>query len=69
MHLLLHLESIVSDFWHLFNSQNFALFQAFIFGFMAQTHGGSLDRTVSVKRITAAILVLCEVSFPWEVGC
>ena len=42
MPLLLHLESIVSDFRHLFNSQNFALFQAFIFGFMTQTHGGSL---------------------------
>ena len=42
MHLLLHLESIVSDFRHLFNSQNFSLFQAFIFGFMTQPYGGSL---------------------------
>ena len=42
MPLLLHLESIVSDFRHLFNSQNFLLFQAFIFGFMTQPHGGSL---------------------------
>ena len=42
MPLLLHLESIVSDFRHLFNSQNFALFQAFVFGFMTQPHGGSL---------------------------
>ena len=42
MHLLLHLESIVSDFRHLFNSQNFALFQAFLLGFMTHTHGGSL---------------------------
>ena len=42
MPLLLHLESIVSDFRHLFNSQNFALFKAFLFGFMTQPHGGSL---------------------------
>ena len=42
MDLLLHLESIVSDFRHLFNSQNFALFQAFVFGFMTHTHGGTL---------------------------
>ena len=42
MHLLLHLESIVSDFRHLFNSQNFVLFQAFLFGFMAQPPRGSL---------------------------
>ncbi len=42
MPLLLHLESIVSDFRHLFNSQNFALFKAFLFGFMTQTHGGTL---------------------------
>ena len=42
MPLLLHLESIVSDFRHLFNQQNFALFQAFIFRFMTQPPGGSL---------------------------
>ena len=42
MHLLLHLESIVSDFRHLFNQQNFSLFQAFIFGFITQTNGGAL---------------------------
>ena len=42
MTLLPHLESIVSDFRHLFNQQNFALFQAFVFGFMTHTHGGSL---------------------------
>ncbi len=42
MPLLLHLESIVSDFRHLFNSQNFVLFQAFLFGFMAQPSRGSL---------------------------
>ena len=42
MHLLLHLESIISDFRHLFNQQNFALFQAFIFGFMTHTPGGTL---------------------------
>ena len=42
MPLLLHLESIVSDFRHLFNQQNFALFQAFILGFITHTPGGSL---------------------------
>ena len=42
MNLLLHLESILSDFRHLFNSQNFALFQALIVGFMTQTNGGAL---------------------------
>ena len=35
MDLLLHLESIVSDFRHLFNCQNFALFKMFIFGLIA----------------------------------
>ena len=44
MPLLLHLESIVSDFRHLFNQQNFALFQALIFGFMTHPHGGTLTR-------------------------
>ena len=39
MHLLLHLESILSEFRFMFNSQNFALFQAFIYGFI--THTGS----------------------------
>ena len=42
MHLLLHLESIVSDFRLMFNSQNFVLFQVFLFGFMAQPPQGSL---------------------------
>ncbi len=42
MDLLLHLERIISDFRHLFNQQNFALFQAFIFGFMTHPHGGTL---------------------------
>ena len=44
MHLLLHLESIVSDFRHLFNQQNFARFQAFLFGFMTHTHGDTLTQ-------------------------
>ena len=42
MDLLLHLERIVSDFRHLFNQQNFVLFQAFIIGFMTQTHSSTL---------------------------
>ena len=44
MHLLLHLESIVSDFRHLFNQQNFALFQAFIYGFIIHTGEGTLTQ-------------------------
>ena len=42
MPLLLHLESIVSDFRHLFNQQNFSLFQAFIVGFMTHSNAGAL---------------------------
>ena len=42
MDLLLHLESIVSDFRYLFNQQNFALFQAFLFGFIANRGRGTL---------------------------
>lgn len=42
MDLLFCLESILSDFRHLFNQQNFALFQAFIFGFIANRGNGTL---------------------------
>ena len=42
MDLLFYLESILSDFRHLFNQQNFALFQAFIFGFIANNRRGTL---------------------------
>ena len=42
MDLLFYLESILSDFRHLFNQQNFALFQAFIFGFIANRGNGTL---------------------------
>ncbi|MCY3741673.1 MAG: hypothetical protein OXH00_11690 [Candidatus Poribacteria bacterium] len=35
MDLLFCLGDILSDFRHLFNQQNFALFKAFIFGFIA----------------------------------
>ena len=42
MNLLLCLESILSDFRHLFNSQNFALFQAFIYGFITHPREGTL---------------------------
>ena len=42
MNLLLYLESIVSDFRHLFNQQNFVLFQAFILGFIANRGRGTL---------------------------
>ena len=42
MDLLFYLESILSDFRHLFNQQNFALFEAFIFGFIAKSGPGTL---------------------------
>ena len=42
MDLLLCLKDILSDFRHLFNQQNFALFQAFIFGFIANRGNGTL---------------------------
>ena len=42
MNLLFCLGDILSDFRHLFNQQNFALFQAFIFGFIANRGTGTL---------------------------
>ena len=42
MNLLFCLEDILSDFRHLFNQQNFAVFQAFIFGFIANRGRGTL---------------------------
>ena len=42
MDLLLCLSDILSDFRHLFNQQNFALFQTFIFGFIANKGTGTL---------------------------
>ena len=44
MSLLLHLESILSDFRFMFNSQNFALFQAFLYGFMTDTGRGTVTQ-------------------------
>ena len=44
MNLLFCLGDILSDFRHLFNQQNFALFQAMICGFIGNTHGGTLTR-------------------------
>ena len=44
MHLLLHLDSILSEFRFMFNSQNFALFQAFLYGFIAHTGSGTLTQ-------------------------
>jgi hypothetical protein len=44
MNLLFCLEDILSYFRPLFNQQNFALFQAMICGFIANTHGGTLTR-------------------------
>ena len=42
MDLLFCLRDILSDFRYLFNPQNFALFQAFIFGFIANRGHGTL---------------------------
>ena len=42
MNLLFCLGDILSEFRHLFNPQNFALFQAFLFGFIANSGKGTL---------------------------
>ena len=42
MCLLFCLRDTLSDFRHLFNQQNFALFEAFIFGFIAHSGRGTL---------------------------
>ena len=42
MDLLFCLRDILSDFRHLFNQQNFTVFQAFIFGFIANKGTGTL---------------------------
>ena len=44
MNLLFCLGDILSDFRHLFNQQNFALFQAFIFGFIANRGNSTLTK-------------------------
>lgn len=44
MNLLLHLEDILSDFRLMFNTQTFALFQAFIYGFITHTGEGTLTQ-------------------------
>ena len=44
MNLLFCLESILSDFRFMFNSQNFALFQAFVYGFITHTSQGTLTQ-------------------------
>ena len=44
MNLLLHLESILSDFRFMFNSKNFTLFQAFVYGFITHTGPGALTQ-------------------------
>ena len=41
-HITFCLRDILSDFRHLFNQQNFALFEAFIFGFIASRGTGTL---------------------------
>ena len=42
MDILFCLREILSDFQHLFNNKNFALFRAFIFGFIANRGNGTL---------------------------
>ena len=58
------LGDILSDFRHLFNQQNFALFQAFIFGFIANSGRGTLDGPLSMEWFRDEVLVVSEVSFP-----
>ena len=49
MNLLFCLGDILSDFRHLFNQQNFVLFQAFIFGFIANRGNGTLTEPYQVS--------------------
>ena len=49
MNLLFCLGDILSDFRHLFNQQNFVLFQAFIFGFIANRGNGTLTELYQVS--------------------
>ena len=49
MHLLFCLGDILSDFRHLFNLQNFALFQAFICGLIANRGSGTLTDLYQVS--------------------
>ena len=69
MNLLFCLEDILSYFRPLFNQQNFALFQAMICGFIANTHGGTLTRLYQSKFLRDEVLVFYEVSLPraWDV--
>ena len=60
MNLLFCLEDILSYFRPLFNQQNFALFQAMICGFIANTHGG--NPSLSIEFLGDEVLVFSEAS-------
>ena len=68
MNLLLHLESILSDFRFMFNSQNFALFQAFIYGFITHTREGTLTQLYQSSASQTRYWSLPKVPFPREMG-
>ena len=64
MDILFCLRDILSDFRHLFNQQNFALFEAFIFGFIANRGRGTLTEFLpKVFRDIPSIRVETPVKF------
>ena len=63
MDLLLCLEHILSDFCFLLNQQNFALFQAFIYGFIANRGDGIITGIYQVfhRQDIGLLLSFCRV--------
>ena len=66
MNLLFCLGDILSEFRHLFNPQNFALFQAFIFEVIANNGKGTLTDIYQASGFRDAVLVVSEVPLPGE---
>ena len=69
MPLLFCLGDILSDFRHLFNAQNFALFQAFIFGFIAKNGRGTLTELYQSSGSAWYSLVSSEATHARVTGC
>ena len=67
MDLLFCLEGILSDFRHLFNQQNFAVFQAFIFGFIANSGRGTLMDLYQCSGSDCAAEFCCSKSYKVDI--
>ena len=63
MNRLSCLGDILSDFRYLFNQQNFALFQAFIFGFIANRGNGTLTDFIN-RVVQRGSIGLFRSAFP-----